>query len=429
LPAPESPEAKDLAAQLSSGNWHFRRKQRLDPKQSEFQSLDDWLSFVRSNDGVRNAGGGITRYLLADEVDAADLAEEVRQMARIFRPLMEHVGADAPPTTAPEPPILPITGGADETLVAFADLLETFLREFTEARRGPFQKTDPLWNAMSDVKSRLEKFAAVRSRPDLLVNISVGQGNWAAVPWIALLNTKVTRSTQEGIYVVFLIATSLDRIFLTLNQGTTKLVQELGQREAQKRMLDVAGKTRALVPELASAGFALDNEIELGGGGWLAKNYEIGTIAHVDFDVTNVPHDDRMNELLEAVLEAYDSVIDAPSPERQPPGPIETETPQVLEPYGMDDALSELFLEQPALERLLTIWSAKKNLILQGCTRRRQKFCGQTPSVSASGGERHWPHGDHSVPPVLQLRRFCPRISTRWKGRVHASGWRVSSFL
>jgi 5-methylcytosine-specific restriction endonuclease McrBC GTP-binding regulatory subunit McrB len=32
----------------------------------------------------------------------------------------------------------------------------------------------------------------------------------------------------------------------------------------------------------------------------------------------------------------------------------------------MDDALSELFLEQPLLERLLAIWTGKKNLILQG---------------------------------------------------------------
>jgi hypothetical protein len=229
---------------------------------------------------------------------------------------------------------------------------------------------------MSDVKIRLEKFAAVRSRPDLLVNISVGQGNWAAVPWIALLNTKVTRSTQEGIYVVFLVATGLDRVFLTFNQGTTKLVQELGQREAQKRMVDVAAKTRPLVPNLAAAGFVLDNNIDLGGGGWLAKNYEIGTIAHVDLDVNDMPPDDRMNELLDAVLAAYDSVIDAPPPEPQQPGPI-VETPQVLESYGMDDALSELFIEQPAIERLLAIWGAKKNLILQGAPGVGKSFVGK----------------------------------------------------
>lgn len=379
LPAPKSAEAQDLAAQLSkSGNWHFRRKQRLDPKQSEFQSLDDWLSFMRSDEGVRNAGGGITRYLLADEIDAIDLVEEVHQMARIFRPLMEHIVADAPPTTAPRPIIqMTPSSGGNENLVPFADFLRSFLREFTQARTGPFQKTDPLWSAMSNVKSRLEKFAAVRSRPDLLVSISVGQENWAAVPLIALLNTKVTQSTQEGIYVVFLIATSLDRVFLTLNQGTTKLVQELGQREAQKRMLDVAAKTRALLPDLAAAGFVLGNEIDLGGGGWLARNYEIGTIAHVDFDANDIPPDDRMNELLQAVLEAYDRVIDAPSPEPPKPGSVEIERPQAPEPYGMDEALSELFLEQPALERFLAIWAAKKNLILQGAPGVGKSFVGK----------------------------------------------------
>ena len=47
-------------------------------------------------------------------------------------------------------------------------------------------------------------------------------------------------------------------------------------------MLDVADKSRKSIAALASAGFALDNEINLGGEGWLAKNYEIGTIAHFE---------------------------------------------------------------------------------------------------------------------------------------------------
>jgi hypothetical protein len=369
LPAPGSPEAKDLASQLAkSGNWHFRRKQRLDPNQSEFKSLDDWLSFIRSDEGARNAGGGITRYALADEIDKIDFVEQVRQIAGLFRPLMERVVADAPPTTAPQHAAKtpPLTAGPNANLPAFGALLRAFLQEFAKARSGPFQKTDPLWNAMSAVKGRLEQFPAVRSRPDLLVTISVGQGNWASVPWIALLNTSVTRSTQEGIYVVFLIATGLDRIFLTLNQGTTNLVRDLGQREAQKRMLDVASKTRGLVSDLVAAGFVLDNQISLGGGGWLAKNYEIGTIAHVDLDANDVPHDDRMNELLKAALDAYDRAVDVPPPEPPTPGVIGDDAPPTPEPYGMDDALSELFLPQTSLERLLAIWDGKKNLILQG---------------------------------------------------------------
>ena len=180
---------------------------------------------------------------------------------------------------------------------------------------------------MSDVKTRIEQFPAVKSRPDLLVSISVGQGNWATVPWIALLNTRITKSTQEGIYIVYLIATELDRIFLTLNQGTTNLVRELGQREAQKRMLDVANKSRAAIGDLAAAGFILDNKISLGGDSWLAKNYEIGTIAHYDFGASDIPNDEQMNALLKAALDAYDRAVGAPVPEPSAPDIVEPEAP------------------------------------------------------------------------------------------------------
>lgn len=73
---------------------------------------------------------------------------------------------------------------------------------------------------------------------------------------------------------MFLISKELNRVFLTLNQGITKLIDELGQREAQKRLLDVANKARPLIPDLTKLGFVLDNDISLGGTGWLAKNYE-----------------------------------------------------------------------------------------------------------------------------------------------------------
>jgi hypothetical protein len=366
LPTPASPEAKDLEIELTkAGGWYFRRKQRLDPKQSEFKSLDDWLSFVHSDAGAQNAGGGITRYTLADEIEEVDLPEEVRQIARLFRPLMERIVADAPPAIAPSPPqtALPVPG-RNPPVAGFGDLLRIFLDEFANARSGPFQKTESLWNAMSNLKTRLEQFPAVQTRPELLINVSVGLGNWATVPWIAVLNTRITQSTQEGIYIVFLVATNLDRVFLTLNQGTTDLVREHGQHEAHKRMLDVAKKTRPLIFGLADAGFILNNEIELGGTGWLSKNYEVGTIAHVNFGVNEIPDDNRMNELLKAALDAYDRAVDARPIEPATPGAIQP--PSSAEPYDMDDALSELFLEQSSVERLLTIWEEKKNLILQG---------------------------------------------------------------
>ena len=55
-----------------------------------------------------------------------------------------------------------------------------------------------------------------KSIPDLLVDIfpkekykikgSIGQGRITKCPWIAIMNKNVTTSTQEGVYLVFLLA-------------------------------------------------------------------------------------------------------------------------------------------------------------------------------------------------------------------------------
>src|SRR5215831_3105336 len=128
---PRTPEAEQLATELAkSGKWHFHRKQRLDPNQSEFRSLDDWLSFLHSDEGVRNAGGSISSYAFADEADAIDFVGEVRQAALLFRSLMKHVIADAPPSTAGQHEHqATITPVDPSTLPAFGVLLQAFLRE------------------------------------------------------------------------------------------------------------------------------------------------------------------------------------------------------------------------------------------------------------------------------------------------------------
>lgn len=370
LPSPGSTEARQLADSLAaSGMWCFRWKQRLAPKQSEYRSLDAWLEFMHSDAGVQNAGGGITQYLSPEDLEAANLEAIVRQMAGIFRPLMEtirhhDVQTDNNTSRSSPQPELFADGGA-----GFAMAFRRFLSEFAHARTQPFQKIDSLWNAMDDLKRRIEGTSAVTSRPDLIVSVSVGQGNWASVPWIALMNARVTRSTQEGVYVVFLIAKTLDRVFLTLNQGTTKLVNELGQSGAQARMSSVAETARQQLPNLVDAGFSLDSKIDLGATGWLARNYEIGTIAHVDLDADNLPDDLTLNQLLEVILEAYDCVIDEPEPpvpEAAPPEEPGESSSSAPEPFTIDEALDELFLERFEVERLLAIWRAKKNLVLQG---------------------------------------------------------------
>lgn len=57
--------------------------------------------------------------------------------------------------------------------------------------------------------------------PSFEVKASVGAGNWANVPWLSILSPKITTTTQDGIYPVYLFKADGSGCYLSLNQGIT----------------------------------------------------------------------------------------------------------------------------------------------------------------------------------------------------------------
>ena len=66
--------------------------------------------------------------------------------------------------------------------------------------------------------------------PDFLVTASPGRGNWAEIPWLAVFDPRITTTAQRGIYVVYLFSAGCDRIYLSLNQGTTEVRNLVGAK-------------------------------------------------------------------------------------------------------------------------------------------------------------------------------------------------------
>lgn len=64
---------------------------------------------------------------------------------------------------------------------------------------------------------------------------SIGNGQFASVPWIAIMNKKITKSTTKGIYIVFLFSEDGEKIYLTLNQGVTYFDEKKYDRSLVKR--------------------------------------------------------------------------------------------------------------------------------------------------------------------------------------------------
>lgn len=245
---------------------------------------------------------------------------------------------------------------ADGSGRGFASALGAFLEAYGAARSGPFTTSGPVSQAMRQLRQWLESSEPIASRSSIKVKISVGQGGWTKTPWIALLDERVTTSTQRGIYIVFLVAEDLSVTYLTLNQGMTDLVTRMGQRGAVEEMLRVAAASRPLIAETIADQFAANNEINLKSDTSAARNYEVGTIAQIALPKDSLPDDAQITRDLATLLAAYDRLIEVP----------QSEDLSELASYGIDQALEDLFLERAELEGMLEIWKAKKNLILQG---------------------------------------------------------------
>jgi 5-methylcytosine-specific restriction enzyme B len=121
----------------------------------------------------------------------------------IFSTTMTNVAASDPPNN-------PIQEG-----------LEYFLATYPSTRSTvTFGKHNDLKNGLNLLRSALEALPAVRAHPRVRVSWSAGQGNYARVPWIALMDERETTSTQRGTYCVFLFTEDMSvyvvRTFRTL---------------------------------------------------------------------------------------------------------------------------------------------------------------------------------------------------------------------
>ncbi|KPU55070.1 MrcB family domain-containing protein [Bacillus wiedmannii] len=131
-----------------------------------------------------------------------------------------------------------------------------------------------------------------------VVTGSVGQGNWAAVPWLAIMNKDITTSTQRGYYIVYLFSEDMERLYLTLAQGVTETTKEEMQKikEEIREQIHMSQKVKK------------DDEIFLGTSP-KAKGYANSTAAYISYDANKMPSENELVEDLEEMLRYYEGFI------------------------------------------------------------------------------------------------------------------------
>ncbi|MEW5321276.1 DUF3578 domain-containing protein [Geobacillus thermoleovorans] len=133
-----------------------------------------------------------------------------------------------------------------------------------------------------------------------VVKGSVGKsGNWAAVPWVAVMDQEVTDSTQRGYYIVYLFSEDMCRLYLTLAQGVTETPKD--EMERVKRDI------RQLIP--TEERVRTDDDIHLGESK-RAKDYERSVAAYIAYSFDDLPSDEQLARDLETMIGYYQQYVE-----------------------------------------------------------------------------------------------------------------------
>ena len=203
------------------------------------------------------------------------------------------------------------------------EILNYFLNDYIQKKNFPFGKGAEVYKSIC--VSACDKIyeTGLVNKEDYKVEGSVGQGNWAKVPWLAIFRKDITLSAQNGVYIVYLLSSDGNSLYLTLNQGVTEAGKDSTTKETIKALRNNADRISA---QLNKHSFLSDENINLGNDITdLGKKYQKGTIFYKKYSKQNIPSEEILQEDLKNMLDIYQEYYDNvykgnsnPSPEPSP---------------------------------------------------------------------------------------------------------------
>ncbi|KSU64626.1 restriction endonuclease [[Bacillus] enclensis] len=170
------------------------------------------------------------------------------------------------------------------------------MNNYVSAKAQPFGGNALGAYVRNDVPKEFQKLPCLNDK--YVVTGSVGQGNWASVPWIAIMNKEITTSTQRGYYIVYLFSEDMSRLYLTLAQGVTETTKE----EMLKRKQEIRDHVEM------RASIKKDNDLYLGESS-KAKGYALSTAAYIEYQKDEMPSEREFVEDLESMISYYERYI------------------------------------------------------------------------------------------------------------------------
>lgn len=181
-------------------------------------------------------------------------------------------------------------------------ILENYLGARTENLRdhsmGDFVRHKIVEIINTETKLNQDKYLVVGS---------VGQGQWATIPWVSCYDRSITRTATLGYYIVYLFKADMSGVYVSLNQGWTYFKEKYGTKEGRIKIKHTASLMRG---QLNTVPMHLrEEEIDLATNNELGKGYENGHIYGRYYDLNNLPEAEEIIMDFQSLLITYQEIV------------------------------------------------------------------------------------------------------------------------
>jgi hypothetical protein len=164
-------------------------------------------------------------------------------------------------------------------------------------------------NSFIELQSTLQASPIVSKYINLKVAYGMGFGSIAKIPWLTLLDGRITKSTQQGVYCAYLFRADMSGVYITFNQGVGKTGTGGPTKEEISKIHEKAVELRKFCGSLELKGFKLDDDIDLADTSLTGNAYEKSTTVYKFYDLSAFPSDVEINTDLADILSVYEDYV------------------------------------------------------------------------------------------------------------------------
>lgn len=184
--------------------------------------------------------------------------------------------------------------------------LNRFLNEYTNVKDETFAGNPFGSFVRNEIPLSIYQTGLV-DKDAYLVTGSVGQGNWAIIPWICVFDRNITTSATKGVYIVYLLSKDGNSLYLTFNQGCTDIRKTHTKKETIAIMRQKANDIRS---KIDARGFATDDSATLGDKlTELGELYQEGIIFYRKYDKNSLPSEESLRQDLSTMMDIYKEYV------------------------------------------------------------------------------------------------------------------------